>query len=175
MNTLPPLFGVYKLAPKQIAYRQDYCIHCQCNRVAFLDRYWGILHIVFVPILPLGRVRSWRCSSCNLHPRLKAIPLDAWRVILAFVAFVPMTFAFWCMTPEPDTAETIWLCRGLLSVGVIWLAWWISGQMRAPGWVKQRAKEAGLVSTNICIRCGSGMVSTEPAHCPACGLERRES
>jgi hypothetical protein len=167
-----PLFGVYSLKPKRVAFRQDYCIHCMSPQIAWREQFWGFLHIARIPVLPLGLIRSWRCSSCHRHPRLKTIPLSAWKVLFALVFFVPMDISFWLMKPEPEDLQTIWLCRAVLTAGILWLGWWISIQIRAPKWARERAKEASLVNASTCPQCGSGLITTEHAFCPVCHIKR---
>ena len=175
MITSIPLFGVYRVGAKRTGYRQDFCIHCQCPRLAWREKFWGFLHLAYIPILPIGRISGWACDSCNRPPRLQRIPISAWKILLALLAFIPMNIAFWFMPTEPDTAQTIWVSRILLSGGVIWLVWWITNEIRAPSWVRERAREATSVSLTACAKCGGGLVTTTPPHCPVCNLQRLEA
>lgn len=59
------IHGTYKVGRKRVACRNAYCVTCGKPRFTECFRSWLILHVFFIPILPVGIIRRWFCSSCR--------------------------------------------------------------------------------------------------------------
>ena len=48
------IHGVYHWRPTPVAFRNDYCIPCRAERTSIQVRTIDVLHLFWVPLLPLG-------------------------------------------------------------------------------------------------------------------------
>src|SRR5207249_5277176 len=62
------LHGIYSWGKKVVAYRKDYCLRCEAPRITLQIRSFKALHILFVPLLPLGFWKEWHCTACGANP-----------------------------------------------------------------------------------------------------------
>src|SRR5437879_4143615 len=60
--------GAYHFRPTRVAFRNDYCLSCQAPRRAIAVRSFDVGHFFWVPILPVGYWRHWKCSECRRKP-----------------------------------------------------------------------------------------------------------
>jgi hypothetical protein len=61
--------GTYRLAPRLVAYRNDWCNHCDKPVLAQQWRSFYVGHVFWIPCLPLGFYKTWRCKVCTKNPR----------------------------------------------------------------------------------------------------------
>jgi hypothetical protein len=57
--------GTYKFGYKRVACRNAYCVTCGKPRFAECFRSWLFMHVLFIPVLPLGTLKRWFCSVCR--------------------------------------------------------------------------------------------------------------
>ena len=62
--------GVYHFAAKHVGFRNDYCLGCDKPRRSFAVRTFDVGHIFWVPIVPLGFWKHWKCSECGRDPHV---------------------------------------------------------------------------------------------------------
>src|SRR5262249_35658489 len=62
------VYGIYKVARRIVAFRNDYCLSCAAPRLAYRHRTFDILHVFWLPVLPLGMWKRWHCSACGNDP-----------------------------------------------------------------------------------------------------------
>jgi len=62
--------GSYSYRKTIVAYRNDYCLTCDAPRLAHRIRSLEVLHVYFIPLLPLGFFRNWKCSACGADPHV---------------------------------------------------------------------------------------------------------
>ena len=70
----PILYGTYSMAARRTAYRRDYCLSCDGPQLATQWRSFVVGHFGFIPLLPLGFRRDWRCNRCGRDPAFRANP-----------------------------------------------------------------------------------------------------
>jgi hypothetical protein len=167
--------GVYHWATRVVAYRNDYCLRCDQPRVALQYRTFDAVHIFFVPVLPLGFLKRWRCQECGSDPhanvRTRRSIKWAGTVLLGFITFVG-----WAASPHSRPGEVwfIWTLRlgGLVACGLA-----LRSSLRSPPDVNLADKLRSLKPSGdqSCMLCGAAMVSVETAlKCSRCGILRRE-
>ena len=62
------IHGVYHWSPKQVEFRNDYCLSCSAQRRAIRVRTFDVAHLFWIPILPLGFWKRWkRCPRFATH------------------------------------------------------------------------------------------------------------
>ncbi len=63
--------GVYHWKRRLVGFRNDYCIRCDAIKLALQQQTVDVLHVLFVPILPLGVWKRWRCATCGSDPHAR--------------------------------------------------------------------------------------------------------
>ncbi len=64
--------GAYHFWPKRVAFRNDYCLSCQAPRRSIAVRTFDVGHLYWIPILPVGFWRHWKCTACNRDPHVSS-------------------------------------------------------------------------------------------------------
>jgi hypothetical protein len=57
--------GIYYFGSKRVACRNDYCTVCREPTLGEGRRSIVVLHLFFVPLLPLGMKTRWFCIACR--------------------------------------------------------------------------------------------------------------
>jgi hypothetical protein len=166
--------GHYSYGRKLVAYRNDYCLHCEAPRRAYRVRSFEVLHIFFVPLLPLGFWRAWQCSVCgrdpHTNPRVRKVWL--WAVILILAA---ASVGVW-MTPmseleHGDDVMGVWVGRFLLPLIALFMLYHMP--MQKPRLqLKEKLSEVQPAQESICPLCESALIPGDRWRCSKCGVER---
>src|SRR5580698_7308270 len=102
--------GVFHFRPKRIAFRNDYCLACKRPRGSVRMRTFDVLHILWIPILPLGVWRRWICTACgrevNVEVKTRRSFKWAGLGVLIFMGAIS-----WFAPIEPDSRVMIWVMR----------------------------------------------------------------
>ncbi len=101
---------MYRLGKKRIAYRNDFCLTCQAERIAEQYRTFDVIHVLFVPVLPLEFETHWHCVVCgeNPHERTrtsKIMKIAAAALLALFLA------ALWSFPATGADAAGLWTLR----------------------------------------------------------------
>jgi hypothetical protein len=162
--------GVYRFNDSVVAYRNDYCLTCDSERIAEEIRTFDVYHVWFIPLIPVGFRRRWLCSSCGKdpheRPQTTLLVLSFWMVVL--VAFAVL---LWMPGRSPVDVMT-WVMRigslvGLVAVPVGMKFGWIKYTVRAPD-VKGKIAALPLLSRDHCIYCAGGL--DRDCYCPKCDV-----
>jgi rubredoxin len=165
--------GVYHWSPRVVGYRNDYCIRCGRPRLALRHRTFDVLHIWFIPVLPLGFWKRWLCSECGSDPhanvRTRRSIRWAGTALLAFIAFVG-----WAASPtaRPEELWFIWALRlgGIVATGA---ALWASIKGPPDVDLRRELQTVPPVMDPSCLLCGATLFPSEPLwRCPNCGARR---
>jgi hypothetical protein len=62
------IHGIYHWRPRRTAFRNDYCRACKAQTVSVLIRTVDVLHLFWIPVLPLGVWSRWFCMRCKSRP-----------------------------------------------------------------------------------------------------------
>lgn len=73
------IHGHYKFLPKRSAVRNVWCTVCKQPRLAIGVRSLLVIHLFWIPVLPVARVTDWVCASCGKDA-------DAHRPMRAFIS-----------------------------------------------------------------------------------------
>jgi hypothetical protein len=63
------LHGHYKLFRRRVAVRNVWCTVCKEPRLAIGIRSIVVIHLFWIPILPIARVTDWACATCGKNPK----------------------------------------------------------------------------------------------------------
>ena len=59
------IHGTYLFGRKRVACRNAYCTNCKAARFAEGFRSLVVLHLCFIPVLPIATRVRWFCTSCQ--------------------------------------------------------------------------------------------------------------
>ncbi len=167
------IHGYYRFARRLAAYRRDYCLSCNAEGLALQRRAFYVLHVFWVPLLPVGFWRSWHCATCGRDPHvLPGVRRSIRWAVVACLAL--LAFAFWAgpLRVESSDAAFIWSMRVLLPLVTLTALWAL---LRRPPDVELRAKLRAVqpLLDPTCPLCGVMLLPHEPRwRCPQCGIER---
>lgn len=167
--------GVYSFKRKLVAYRNDFCLSCEAPRRALQIRSFDVVHLFFVPALPLGFLRHWRCSVCggdpHIYPRTRKGFQWAGVVLLAI-----FTAAIW-LTPGSggdDSSVAFWAMRIAYPIGLVFaLRYALNSKpdLRLP----EKLRDVMPAQESICPFC-HGLFILAPGDrwlCSQCGVEKK--
>jgi hypothetical protein len=164
------IHGTYTLARRIVAYRNDYCLSCGTQRVALCDRSFYVLHISFIPILPLGFWKKWRCSVCGQDPHERVGTRKAYKWAgTALLGF--MSLAMWFAPIERGEEAMMWGMRIVLPIA---FAFALRATLRSGPDVNlsEKLREVVPISDPYCPFCKTSLVSVPDWHCPNCKVRR---
>lgn len=164
--------------------RNAWCTVCKQPRLALGFRSWVVVHLFWIPILPVARVTDWSCAGCGNNPKahLTARP-GSYRWSLAVAGLLlagGLAVLIGTLVTGKDPlgqahggfSDGIASASGLLMVGGI-LGWQIRRQL----W---RTAELGFddgktpvtpLSGDSCPLCGALMLTRDNPRCEACQVE----
>lgn len=164
------VWGIYRWWPKQVAFRADYCRACQSPRLSVLVRTLDVLHLFWIPVLPLGLWSRWFCGTCGRRPHEATRTRRGFKVAGAVVLAL-MSAAVWIPLPEEDP-RLVWALRiglPLLTLLAIGSALRPSAE---PDLAAQLARVVGFEGW-VCPLCGGELFNAPTLHCTRCGAEHR--
>ena len=166
--------GMYSWSRKRVGYRNDYCLTCNARRLAYQHRTFDVYHLYWIPLLPLGVWKRWRCSVCGSDPHASTNvrPILKWAGI-GMLAL--MTLSSWMVSPveKPEDRVFIWAVR---IGGPIALGWAIRATVKSPpgARLEDLLRTVPPIMDAHCPQCAVMLLPEEPAwRCPQCGLARR--
>jgi len=156
--------GEYHLWPKPVAFRNDYCLTCQRERRAIRSRTLDVVHVFYVPVLPVGFWKHWSCSACGRDPHGRRGSRSSLKWFSMLVLIV-LALLFWL---EPGTPVAV---RAIITTLSVLLVLYL---LRSPSEMAMREKLAAVPSATdtICPFCQTPMVGGTQWSCPACGVVR---
>lgn len=167
------LEGVRSYQSRIVAYRSDFCLSCETPRRAHQIRSFKAYHIFFIPVLPLGFWREWRCSECGRDPHLYQGSLRrvAWFVVafLGACAIVGIRESF----DNQDSTATGWLLRLALPT-VFFIALWLTLRNKPDRALGEKLEKISPYEDTICALCHGTLVLADGWRCSECGVERKE-
>jgi hypothetical protein len=107
------IYGVYKWGKKSIGYKKDFCGRCKSVTVWHRIRFFPVIHIIFIPLIPLGIFKTWTCSTCRQNPRGTSIVFAYILGVFAILLIFHSLLMFYSGIVDSDS--------DILSVGVVLL------------------------------------------------------
>ena len=164
--------GAYHWWPKQVAFRNDYCVTCRAQRRSVAVRSFDVGHFFWIPLLPVGFWRHWRCTECGRHPHRTS---RFWRRLRwrGMSLLVVLSVMFWAAPINSDFALGLWVCRIAAPVGAGILLIRTLRQLFQPS-LRTRLRSIPPAEDTICPFCQTTLVTGTGSRwsCPACGVVR---
>jgi hypothetical protein len=162
--------GVYHFWPKRVAFRNDYCLTCHRARRSVAIRTFDVVHLFWVPVLPLGAWKHWKCANCGRDPHLnpKTRRLFKWAGLVVMIIF---SAAFWIVPLDPPDQWISWLFRLGGPIGAVLL---FVHLLRSPKDTSLRQELQAIAPANdtICPFCDTPLLAGPRWLCPSCGSVR---
>ncbi len=166
------IHGAYHFWPKRVAFRNDYCLTCGQASRAVAIRTFDVGHIFWIPFLPVGFWKHWRCTFCGKDPHTSPRTRRSlkWAGLLCLVFVCALS---WTVPVEPDSATISWVFRIVAPVGAILLFVHLLSSPRDSSLRKKLATVPPADET-ICPFCKTPLVTGNAARwsCPGCGVVR---
>jgi len=165
--------GRYFWRRKVIAYRNDFCLSCATERVAWQHRTFDVFHLFWVPLLPLGFWKRWQCGKCGNNPHASPRTRKGFKWIGVAVLGL-MSLSGWGVSPneQPDDALFIWAMRIGGPIATVWAAW--ATLNSAPDMdLTERLRRVQPISDTNCPLCRVSLYHNGSEwQCPECGIRR---
>jgi hypothetical protein len=162
--------GAYHFWPKRVAFRNDYCLSCQAPRRSIAVRSFDVGHIYWIPILPVGFWRHWKCIVCNRDPHVnpKTRRSFLWAGLLCLIA---VSAILWEGVPSAELGAGVWILRIAAPVAAVALFVYL---VRAPKTMSLRERLAAIPPTPdaVCPFCSTPLLAGTRWSCPGCGAVR---
>lgn len=162
------LNGVYSFKRKIIAYRNDFCLSCAQPRRAYRIRTFDVIHLFFIPLIPLGFLRRWHCSVCGNFPHVQPGTRRSFKWI-GVVILALFTFVIWAVPPKDD--PWVWPSRVILPAAMVAL---LVNAIRSkpPLRLAEKLAEVQPADEGVCPLCSGPLILDSAWHCTVCGVER---
>jgi hypothetical protein len=166
--------GAYHIWPKRVAFRDDYCLTCQTPRRSIAIRTFDVGHIFWIPILPVGFWKHWKCILCGQDPHVSPKTRRSFKWA-GLVCLTIVSAMFWAAPVEgdPDSVLLAWVLRIAAPAGAILLFVYL---LRTPRESSLREKLATVppASEVVCPFCNIPLATGASARwsCPNCGVVR---
>lgn len=166
------VYGAYHFWPKRVAFRDDYCLGCEAPRRSIALRTFDVGHIFWIPILPVGFWKHWKCSMCHRNPHANAKTRRPFKWI-GMVCLVLISLLFWMTPVDPTAAAFSWGFRLVPLAGAGALLIHLMVTEKEPS-LRERLAAIPPAADMVCPFCSMPlMAGTGPRwSCPGCGAER---
>jgi hypothetical protein len=163
--------GVYRFHPKRIAFRNDYCLSCRQARRSVQIRSFDVMHIFWIPLLPLGFWKHWICTACGRRPDVNVKTRRSFKWAGLFILLL-LAVTFWVGPIPPDFTAGSWAIRIAAPLGAILLLVHLLRSSKDPS-RKERLAAIPSATDTVCPFCGSNLLClASQCSCPACGVLR---
>jgi hypothetical protein len=165
------VYGTYRLRPKRVAFRNDYCLWCSQPRRSVQIRTLVVWHVFWIPILPLGFWKRWRCTACGRRPHVSTKTRRSSKWAGLFVLLI-LSAGFWAEPIEPDFVTVSWIIRIGAPLGAM-LVFAHLLRTRKVSSLKEGLAIVQPASDTVCPFCGAHLlVFSSHCSCPVCGVVR---
>ncbi len=162
------IHGTYRFGKKRVACRNAFCTTCGAPRFAEAFRSLIVLHLFFVPLLPLAVSVRWICTSCGKE-------IDARRPSRPGILFVGSLLGLLLMViglitlGQGKEKDTAWGC---LLLGPLLIAGMVHELLKKGHHRYEAAKQAvPPLRADQCPYCRSILLSGKPPHCLGCDVD----
>ena len=163
--------GAYHFRPKPVAFRNDYCLSCQSPRRSIAIRTFDVGHIFWIPILPVGFWKHWKCIACGNDPHVnpKTRRSFIWAGVLCLIAVSVILWA----APDLELGVTGWLLRIAAPAAAIWVLVRLLSSPKQPS-LRERLAAIPPAADAICPFCATPLICGSGTRwsCPACSAVR---
>jgi hypothetical protein len=165
------IHGVYSFGGRRVAYRGDFCLNCQRPCVAERLKTLDVVHLCFIPMVPIGYWKHWCCPHCGNDPSERTKSSKRIKKIGA-VVFLPFVVTPWFVDDPKIEPEGLWAARIGFLLGYAALLYSIKNH-REPLGPKEGRRLAATTPKDSCYYCGGPLDAGE--YCLTCDVYRHEN
>jgi len=165
------IHGAYHFWPKLVGFRNDYCLPCQAPRRAIAVRTFDVGHIYWIPILPVGFWKHWKCTACGRDPHVTVKTRRSFK--WAGLACLVIVSLFSWMAPAESDPAFHWALRIVPLILAVPLLWHLLRTPAEPT-LKARLQMIQPAADSVCPFCATPLLAESNGRwsCPACGAVR---
>jgi hypothetical protein len=160
--------GTYHIGRKRVSCRNAYCTTCRAPRFTEGRRSFVVLHLFFIPILPVAAVVRWFCHTCGNEIDARR-PSRPWILVAGAGIGLLMTFAGVMVVVDGHEVVSGLGCLILGPLLVIGLIHLIRKQDYR-GYVASQEQVPPLPGDH-CPYCAAPVFAAETPHCHACKVD----
>ncbi len=166
------IHGAYHFWPKRVAFRDDYCLSCQAPCRSIAIRTLDVGHIFWIPILPVGFWKHWKCSMCSRDPHANTKTGRSFKWI-GLVCLIFIALVFWTIPVDPGAPAFYWGFRLGALAGSVALLIHLMVTAREPS-LRERLAAIPPATDVVCPFCSTPLIAGSGPRwsCPACSAER---
>ncbi len=167
------IFGRYYFGTKARWFRKDWCRHCDKEVRAIGSRPFIMLHLYWIPFLPLGFWRRWRCVECGKTPHSPARARRPIKFLLAgFLIFMAVYLWMVDMEGAPSSAG-LWASRLFFTVLALGTTLWALRPADSRPW-REQFRHLGPCEDKECPSCHREITEGPDGwQCSECRIERQ--
>ena len=161
--------GLYRFAPRGVAFRNDFCLSCNSPRVALQVRSFYAGHLYWIPVLPLGYWRRWVCSACGKDPHAHHKTRRTFKLGLVFILLL-MAASLWVVPQGRAQPLELWIAKIGLILAIGAAVWWATLGHRPAANLREQLSRVQPFRDPRCPFCGGELNRSRETHCGACEL-----
>lgn len=165
------IHGTYHWRPRRTAFRNDYCRTCAGPRLSVQVRTLDVVHVYWIPLIPLGFRRRWVCSTCGSYPHAATRTRRGFKIAGALILGL-MTFGVWAVPIDPPDAVFLWGLRLGLALATCAAAFAAFKHSPEPR-LKAMLTEVKPFEGWTCPLCRGQLMNIPDWHCTVCGVEHK--
>jgi hypothetical protein len=165
------IHGVYHWFPRRVAFRNDFCLACAAPRRAVQTSTLDVVHLFWVPLVPIGRWKRWSCTICGKRPD-EIVKTRRIFKVAGLVLLMLFTAVVWMVPGMPDEPG-VWAVRVVTPLAAVATAIHLMRSSSDDRGYKPRQRQVVPADDAICPFCGTPLFSAHPdCYCPGCQVMR---
>ena len=164
------IHGAYHFWPKRAAFRNDYCLTCRASSRSVAIRTFDVGHIFWIPILPVGFWKHWRCMRCGAEPHTAPGTRRSFKWVGLFLLGL-FSVISWIVPAAPPDEWVSWLFRLGGPLASVLLLRHLLGSPKELS-LRQGLKSVVPTDETSCPFCRTPLLAGPRWSCPSCGVLR---
>ncbi len=165
--------GAYHFWPKRVAFRNDYCLRCQAPRRAIAVRTFDVGYVYWIPILPVGFWKHWKCTVCGSDPHANAKTRRRSFLLVGLLCMIGVCVMLWALPEDTSGGAQVWFLRvAALAVTATLLVYLLRGARGSS--LKHLLATIEPAADAVCPFCATPLLASDGGRwaCRQCGAER---
>jgi hypothetical protein len=168
------IHGHYKFFPKRVACKNAWCTSCEDETLAVGTRRILLLHVFFIPLLPLGTTTTWICGHCQGDVDARR-PVRSWiagcgimgGAFFVLLALAGILGAVLSEKRQLDLTDSL----PFLVLGLVMIGGFLWARRRAQRGYEAAAKQVEPLAGDACPLCGQQVLLLGKPRCEACDVD----
>jgi hypothetical protein len=160
------IYGTHHFAARTVGFRPDFCMSCQNEVISVESRSFDVGHMYWLPLIPLGFRRHWRCRTCGNNPR--SVRTGATVQVFAAVMFFIVSVVLWMEPASPGNEAFAWIVRIALPLLGLAILANLRKRKEEDHALRDRLRRLKSVG-DACPLCGQRVTAGPERRCTKCG------